>query len=63
MFLILRVKETFLTKKLLGDQKGSDAKLLINLLARSILAERCVGTREHPEIYQIGTQNQAKQND
>ena len=63
IFVILKAKETFPTCLLLGSRKGNDAKLLINLLARSILAERCVGTREHPEIYQIGTQNQAKQND
>ena len=63
MFVILKAKETFPTCLLLESQKGSDAKLFINLFARSVLAERCASTQEDPEIYQIQTQNQAKQND
>lgn len=35
IFLILRVKEILLTRKLLGDQKGSDAKLVMFITKES----------------------------
>lgn len=72
MFLILRVKETFLTKELLGDQKGSDAKLVMFITKGRVTGlftgihfdwEMSAHTREDHEIYQIQTQNQANQYD
>ena len=59
----LEVKETFLTRKLLGGQKGSDAKLPVDLFSGTYLGgEMRMHTWEDPEIYQIQTQNQANQN-
>lgn len=48
---------------LLEGHKGNDVNLHIGLLLESILAKRCACTQEDPEINQILTQNQAKQDD
>ena len=68
MFLILKVKTTFLTRKLLESQKVSDAAAVASSVENPLkifshLAERCMHTREDPEMHQIQTQNQAKQDD
>ena len=50
MFLILKVKESFLTKNLLGGQKGSGVKLPIGLFARIHLGSEMWGhTRKGPD--------------
>lgn len=51
IFLILEVKGTFLTRKLLGDQKGSDAKATFQATHWNPLWLRCECTQERILIY------------
>ena len=64
IFFILEVQETFPTRKLLGGQKGSDAKLSKSLFAGIHLgSEMYLHTWKDPEMYQIWALKQANQND
>ena len=59
-----RSQENLSTRKLLGGQKGSDAKLSKSLFAGIYLgSEMYLHTWKDPEMYQIWALNQANQND